>query len=52
VRFAKLAGGAAEPAAVEALIERQLGNADRALGQAGARTRAATGGDAATTWGC
>jgi SpoVK/Ycf46/Vps4 family AAA+-type ATPase len=39
VRFAKLAGGDAEPAAVEALIERQLGNADRALGQAGGRER-------------
>mgnify|MGYP001404487197 CR=1 FL=1 len=33
VRFARLAGDAAE---IEALIERQLGHADRALGQAGA----------------
>ncbi|HSN33314.1 MAG TPA: ATP-binding protein [Ideonella sp.] len=32
VRFARLAGGAGE---VEALIERQLGNADKALGTAG-----------------
>jgi SpoVK/Ycf46/Vps4 family AAA+-type ATPase len=32
VRFARLAGGAGE---VEALIERQLGNADKALGSAG-----------------
>ncbi|HEY6133407.1 MAG TPA: ATP-binding protein, partial [Rubrivivax sp.] len=36
VRFATLAGSGGEPAAVEGLIERQLGNADRALGGAGA----------------
>jgi SpoVK/Ycf46/Vps4 family AAA+-type ATPase len=36
VRFARLAGSAHE---VEALIERQLGHADRALGQAGAGVR-------------
>ncbi|MCM5681644.1 AAA family ATPase [Schlegelella sp. S2-27] len=34
VRFARLAGGADSPTA-EALIERQLGNADKALGTAG-----------------
>jgi len=36
VRFATLAGSGGEPATVEGLIERQLGNADRALGGAGA----------------
>jgi SpoVK/Ycf46/Vps4 family AAA+-type ATPase len=36
VRFATLAGSGGEPSAVEGLIERQLGNADRALGGAGA----------------
>jgi SpoVK/Ycf46/Vps4 family AAA+-type ATPase len=41
VRFARLAGSSSEPAAVEALIERQLGNADRALGQGGGRDRGA-----------
>jgi len=41
VRFARLAGGDAAPAAIEALIERQLGHADRALGQAGSRERGA-----------
>jgi SpoVK/Ycf46/Vps4 family AAA+-type ATPase len=41
VRFARLACSDNTPAAVEALIERQLGNADRALGQPGARERGA-----------
>jgi SpoVK/Ycf46/Vps4 family AAA+-type ATPase len=35
VRFATLAGSADDAAALEGLIERQLGNADRALGSAG-----------------
>jgi len=43
VRFAKLAGAPAadDSAATEALIQRQLGNADRALGGAGAGERGA-----------
>ncbi|HEX7383493.1 MAG TPA: ATP-binding protein, partial [Burkholderiaceae bacterium] len=44
VRFARLAGGAGE---VEALIERQLGNADKALGSAGAAHAARA---SVTTW--
>lgn len=35
VKFAQLTADGAAPAAIEALIERQLGNADKALGSAG-----------------
>jgi SpoVK/Ycf46/Vps4 family AAA+-type ATPase len=41
VRFAALTGGAAAAPDVEALIERQLGNAEKALGGSGARERGA-----------
>ena len=41
VRFARLVGDDADPAAVEGLILRQLGNADRALGGAASREKAA-----------
>ncbi len=41
VRFARLVGDPADPAAVESLILRQLGNADRALGGSAARDKPA-----------
>jgi hypothetical protein len=39
VRFARLVGDPADPAGVESLILRQLGNADRALGGSAARDK-------------
>ena len=41
VRFARLVGDEAQPAEVEGLILRQLGNADRALGGSGTREKPA-----------
>ena len=41
VRFARLVGDGSDPAAIEGLILRQLGNADRALGGSAAREKPA-----------
>jgi len=40
VKFARLTADATEPRAIEGLIERQLGNADKALGSAGSQRAA------------